>query len=69
MTLESESGLNLLCKDIGNRLVEVTQYLHCKLWLDASLVDQLVDCVYQAFTNPAITTVSGLQDHNALLTR
>jgi len=58
MSLESESSLDLLGKNVGNGLVEVAQDLHCKLRFNSAVVDQLVDGVYQTVTDSMIDSVS-----------
>ena len=43
--LESQARLDLLGQNISNRLVEVCEDLHGKLWLDSPLADEVVQCI------------------------
>lgn len=43
--LERQPRLDLVCKHVGDSLVEVCEDLHGQLWLDATLGDQVVQGV------------------------
>ena len=46
--LERQSRLHLVCQHLRNAAIKVRQDLHRKLWLDATLADQVVEGVRQS---------------------
>ena len=51
--LERHPGLDLLLEDFSDAAIEVRENLHCQLWLDSALGDELVKGVHKGASDTA----------------